>query len=166
VTPTTPSRAAPPVVRVLGAVAVTALDAALLALALGGIRELLQHDRAMALLGAWVIGAVVLAWLQPVRSQDTVEVRPDPLFLILALLIPLATAPLSAWAERAGVLPLPGGDLPRWLGVALSATGLAIRIAAMAQLGSRFSPLVAVQRTHALETRGLYARIRHPRYLG
>jgi protein-S-isoprenylcysteine O-methyltransferase Ste14 len=64
------------------------------------------------------------------------------------------------------VLPLPGGDPLRWLGVILSVAGFAIRIAAMAQLGPRFSPLIAVQRTHALETRGLYARIRHPGYLG
>src|SRR5439155_6944026 len=32
--------------------------------------------------------------------------------------------------------------------------------------GSRFSPLIAVQREHPLETAGLYARIRHPGYLG
>jgi protein-S-isoprenylcysteine O-methyltransferase Ste14 len=50
--------------------------------------------------------------------------------------------------------------------VALVAAGLTLRIAAMAQLGPRFSPLVAVQAEHALETRGLYARIRHPGYLG
>jgi protein-S-isoprenylcysteine O-methyltransferase Ste14 len=50
--------------------------------------------------------------------------------------------------------------------VALSAAGLALRIAAMHRLGSRFSPLAAVQRHHTLETGGLYGQLRHPGYLG
>src|SRR5262249_30647966 len=40
------------------------------------------------------------------------------------------------------------------------------RIAAMATLGSRFSPLVVVQRDHVLQTSGIYAHIRHPGYAG
>jgi protein-S-isoprenylcysteine O-methyltransferase Ste14 len=154
-------------VRVLGALLVTILDAVLLAVALGGVGALLHHARALALLAAWAVGGITLAVIQPVRTHDPVEVRSDPPALLLALfLIPLVTPPLSAWAERAGAWLLPGGATLRWIGVALSAVGFAIRIAAMARLGSRFSPLVAVQRAHALETRGLYARIRHPGYLG
>ena len=48
----------------------------------------------------------------------------------------------------------------------LLAGGLAVRFTAMAQLGSRFSPVVGVQREHALEQRGLYAVVRHPGYAG
>src|SRR5205085_1107774 len=53
-----------------------------------------------------------------------------------------------------------------WAGVALVTLGLGVRIFAMSRLGSRFSPLVAVQRGHVLETTGIYARIRHPGYCG
>jgi len=53
-----------------------------------------------------------------------------------------------------------------WLGVALAAAGLTLRVVAMGTLGARFAPIVAVQREHALETRGPYAHVRHPGYLG
>ena len=36
----------------------------------------------------------------------------------------------------------------------------------MRQLGARFSPLLGLQRDHALEITGLYAVVRHPGYLG
>lgn len=152
---------------VLGGLAGTALDAVLLGLALGGARALLAHPRAVALLLVWTVGAVVLALLRPVRSNDPKEVHRERGWTLPALLLlPLLTPPLSAWGERHGFWRLPGGEALGWCGVALAAAGFALRIAAMAQLGSRFSPLVAVQKEHALETRGLYARIRHPGYLG
>ena len=36
----------------------------------------------------------------------------------------------------------------------------------MVRLGSRFSPVAALQRGHTLETRGIYGVVRHPGYLG
>jgi len=156
-----------PAVTVLLALTVTALDAALLAFALGGIAALLAHHRALALLALWAVGGVTLALLRPVRGHHAVEVERESPFVMLALfLIPLATPPAAALGERLALWALPGGALLRWAGVALSGAGLALRIAAMAQLGPRFSPRVALQRQHALETRGLYARIRHPGYAG
>jgi protein-S-isoprenylcysteine O-methyltransferase Ste14 len=152
---------------ILGALAVTAIDAALLALALGGVVPLLGHARALALLAAWGVGGIVLGLLRPVRTHDPIEVRNDPPLVMVALFfIPLLTPPLAAWGERAAMWPLPGGAALEWGGVVLSAAGFAVRIAAMARLGSRFSPLVAVQKTHALETGGPYAFVRHPGYLG
>lgn len=149
------------------ALAVTAVDAALLALALGGVGALLHHARARALIVLWGAGAVVLGLLRPVRAQDVVERAPAQVPLLIALLfVPLLTPALSALGERFGWVPLPGGEPLRWSGVALVAIGLAIRTLAMVQLGSRFSPQIALQRGHTLETRGLYARIRHPGYLG
>jgi protein-S-isoprenylcysteine O-methyltransferase Ste14 len=153
-------------VRVALALAVTALDAALLALALGGLAPLVAHPRAPALLALWAAGAVALALLRPVRGHDAVAVERDPAWVLASLFVlPLLTPPAAALGERMSLWPLPGGALG-WLGVALSGLGLALRIAAMAQLGPRFSPLVALQREHALEMRGLYAHIRHPGYLG
>jgi len=80
--------------------------------------------------------------------------------------LPMIAAPASALGVRLGVWPLPGGAALRWAGVALSAAGLTLRLAAMSQLGARFSPRVTLQSQHALESRGLYALVRHPGYLG
>ena len=151
----------------LGALAVTALDGLLLAWALGGFAPLFAHRRALALLIIWGIGGIVLAWLRPVRTHDPIELRRDPPYTMpLLFLIPLITPPLSALGERRAMGLLPGGDALRWAGVALTIIGFTIRIAAIARLGSRFSPFVAVQRRHVLETGGIYARVRHPGYLG
>ena len=145
---------------------VIAFDAALLALALGGPAALLRHPRALALLASWGISSLALGTLRPARDPDVVDrVSEARLLPLVLLLIPLLTVPVSAACERAGFLLLPTGAW-RWAGVALASAGLAIRIAAMAQLGRRFSPRLALQRDHALETRGLYSRIRHPGYLG
>jgi protein-S-isoprenylcysteine O-methyltransferase Ste14 len=149
-----------------GALLATGLDAALLALALG-LPGLARHPRALALLGLWGIGAFVLAWLRPVKVHDPAELRREsPAFLLALAVVPLATPALSAWGERAGLWLLPGGMALRWAGVLISAFGLGLRIAAMARLGSLFSPFVAVQKQHTLATSGVYGRVRHPGYLG
>ncbi len=165
--PPTDRRPPPPIVRALLALVVTALDAVLLALALGGPGPVVAHPRAPALLAVWAVAAVTLALLRPLRGHDAATVERDPPYVLpLLFLLPLVTPPFAAYGERLALWPLPGGDALRWAGVALAAFGLAVRIAAMARLGARFSPRVAVQREHALETGGLYARIRHPGYLG
>lgn len=157
----------PPALAVLLALAVTGFDAALLAAALGGVTPLLAHPRALALLALWAAGGVALALLRPMRGHDAVRVeRESPWVMLTLFLIPLLTPPLAALDERLSVSLLPGGMALRWAGVALSGAGLALRIAAMAQLGPRFSPRVALQREHTLETGGLYGRIRHPGYAG
>lgn len=151
-----------------------AVDALLLGLALGGVRPLLDHPQAVALLGVWTASNFTLAMRRPVSSQDVVRGAKDARFVMLALfLIPLFAPAVSALGERLGFAAAPWQALPAaaahavtWAGVVMTATGLAIRITAMSRLGPRFSPHIAVQRAHALETSGLYARIRHPGYLG
>jgi protein-S-isoprenylcysteine O-methyltransferase Ste14 len=158
----------------LFALAGLVVDAALFALALGGLAPLLAHPLALALLAIWTTANVVLAALRPVRRQDTVAERADARFVLIALgLLPLIAPPVSALGERLrwaaapwDAIPAPLAETIAWAGVALTALGLAIRITAMTRLGARFSPLIAVQREHALETTGLYARVRHPGYLG
>lgn len=151
----------------LGAVLVTLLDAILLAAALGGPAALLAHARALALLGVWAVGAIVLALVRPVRAHDAVARDPESAALLVGLLIlPLVIPAVGALGERFHVAAWLAWPTLEWAGVGLVAAGLALRIVAMATLGSRFSPLVAVQREHALETRGVYARVRHPGYLG
>ncbi len=151
----------------LSALATTALEATLLAIGVGGPAALLPHHRALARLAIGGAGGATLAAVRPPATRDVVE-RPAGQGALLAglLLVPLVTPMRCALAERFALWPLPGGAALRWGGVALAAGGLALRIAAMAQLGSRFAPVVALQRGHALETRGLYGVVRHPGYLG
>lgn len=164
-----PERPAPPspVTAVAGSLAVTALDAALLALALGGVAPLLGHARALALIAVWGVGSIVLALIRPVRTHEPLASAAESRGAFVALfLIPLLTPAVGALGERFAVFPWFARTPLEWAGVAMVAAGLAVRIAAMARLGSRFAPIVSIQRGHALETGGIYSRIRHPGYLG
>lgn len=166
-TPTTIAPASPsPLAGVAGALVTTAIDALLLAWALGGFAALVADRRALALLAIWLAGALVLALVRPVRGRAGTKRSADPLLLIALLVLPLATAPLAAWGARRGWLLLPGGGALAVAGLLLVAAGLALRILAMRQLGSRFDPTVAILPDHALETRGPYSRMRHPGYSG
>ena len=82
-------------------------------------------------------------------------------FAVLGLLLGF----LPALTDRLGFWTF-DGDSIRWLGVALFATGGALRIYPVFVLGRRFSGLVAIQPGHTLVTTGIYAVIRHPSYLG
>jgi protein-S-isoprenylcysteine O-methyltransferase Ste14 len=160
-----PRRPAP--VRIALALLICAFEAAILAWALGGFERLRAHTPALALVGVWAISGVALAWSAPGRGRALAARTPEGRLGLLGLgLIPLAVAPLAAFFERMGWWPLPGGVALSWTGVAIAALGLAIRVTAMHTLGARFSPTLTVQPEHRLETAGLYARIRHPGYLG
>ncbi len=163
--PAVPAR--PPLFALLGGVLTLALDAALLAVGVGGAHALLRHPRAVGLLVVWAAGYGALAALRPPRLRAAAGRRPEQrLLLVLLILVPLVTPMLSAWSERAGLWPMPGGAALRWAGVALAALGFLLRVLAMAKLGARFSPVVEVQPGHTLETGGVYALVRHPGYAG
>lgn len=53
-----------------------------------------------------------------------------------------------------------------YVGAGLFALGLWLRVRAVTTLKEYFSPLVELQGEHQLITRGIYARMRHPAYLG
>lgn len=151
----------------IGALVVTAIDAVLLVFALGSVAALLAHPRALALLAIWGVGALTLALVRPVRTNDPAQTRKEPAWVLPSLfVVPMFAAPLSALGERFGFLPWLAFPAIEWAGVAMAAAGYALRIAAMTRLGSRFSPLVSIQSSHELETAGVYSRIRHPGYAG
>lgn len=152
--------------RLARALIALAIEGALLAWGLGGLHALLATPRALALLAIWAATGVTLTLTRPARGQDVARAEKDALAMLLLALIPLGTPALAAWGGRSGTWPLPAAEALGWSGVALSAAGLFMRVAAMRQLGARFSPLLAVQREHALETTGWYAVVRHPGYLG
>lgn len=145
---------------------VLAFEAGLLAWGLGGLAALFTTPRALALLAVWGVAGMALSVLRPARGQDVRRADRDVFALLALALLPLAIPGVAAWGGRIGRWPLPASEWLGWLGVLMSALGLYVRVSAMRQLGVRFSPLVALQREHALETSGWYARVRHPGYLG
>ncbi len=166
-TPAPAPRSLSPLIAISGSLAATGLDAALIALGLGGFQPVLAHPRALTLLAIWFAGGLILSISRPVRTHDPVATAAEPAWTLPALMIvPLLVPALSAWGETRSLWLFPGGEIVRWCGVLLSGLGFALRIAAIARLGSRFSPLLVAQRDHALETSGLYAIVRHPGYLG
>ncbi len=54
----------------------------------------------------------------------------------------------------------------RYGGFALMAGGIALRFAAIAQLGRLHTPNVAIRADHRIVDSGLYRRVRHPSYTG
>ena len=134
-------------------------------LGLGGFAAFFSHPPLIALAVALfaLSGAALVAGgnLSPGLRED----RGNRWVIAVFALIGLVDAYLPAWTDRKEFLTL-DGDAVRWLGVALFASGGALRIWPVFVLGPRFSGLVAIQPGHTLVTTGVYGLIRHPSYLG
>jgi protein-S-isoprenylcysteine O-methyltransferase Ste14 len=80
--------------------------------------------------------------------------------LMLGLIVPIIYA-ATRWLDFANY------TLPAWavgLGVLLTAISLFIFWRGHADLGSNWSPTLAIREQHELVTRGIYSVIRHPMY--
>jgi protein-S-isoprenylcysteine O-methyltransferase Ste14 len=87
-------------------------------------------------------------------------------FFPLLVFHSLFTAYVMPYMDARDLWVLPGGDVTRWLGFAVLAAGVALRLGPMLELGRRFVSVVALQPGHSLHTRGFYTVVRHPSYLG
>lgn len=87
--------------------------------------------------------------------------------LATLILVPtlMAGATFLAYADRHAILVF-HFEWCRWIGLSLFTTGGWIQWCSMRQLGSRYSPLVALQSSHQLVQEGIYSRVRHPMYTG
>jgi protein-S-isoprenylcysteine O-methyltransferase Ste14 len=120
------------------------------------------------------VGVVVLHLVMiPVMTLSTsgrskgLKHTPDwkPFFPLL-MFHSLFTAWVMPYMDARDQWVLPGGDVTRWIGFALLTAGVALRLGPMLELGRRFVSVVALQPGHSLHTRGFYARVRHPSYVG
>jgi protein-S-isoprenylcysteine O-methyltransferase Ste14 len=87
-------------------------------------------------------------------------------FFPLLMFHSLFTAWVMPYMDARSLWVIPGGDAVRWVGLVVLATGVALRLGPMIELGRRFVSVVALQPGHSLHTRGFYALVRHPSYLG
>jgi protein-S-isoprenylcysteine O-methyltransferase len=87
----------------------------------------------------------------------------------LVLAIKAATSPASrglAFFGPSSPAAMPGMPALAWLGVAVGALGLPLRLWAVLILRERYTRTLLVHENHAIERHGPYRLVRHPGYLG
>jgi protein-S-isoprenylcysteine O-methyltransferase Ste14 len=80
--------------------------------------------------------------------------------MVLALTLAVTATRATAFDFAAGRAAI------FYLGLALMASGMVLRVWAIAQLGRYFVPEVAIQPGQRVFDRGLYSHLRHPSYAG
>jgi protein-S-isoprenylcysteine O-methyltransferase Ste14 len=137
----------------------------LAALGWGGVAAFLAHPArlALALVALALTAAATVS--EGNLSSGVREDRADRWVLAAFAVVGLLLSYLPALDDRLDLWTI-DGDAVRWTGVAVFAAGGTLRLWPVFVLGRRFSGLVAIQPGHRLVTTGLYARIRHPSYLG
>ncbi len=83
--------------------------------------------------------------------------------MLAVLYLSLVSLP---YAARRGMLTFDISENAAWWGTALCALGYGLIYVSGTTLGKNYSPNVALLNGHKLVTTGVYARVRHPRYLG
>lgn len=87
----------------------------------------------------------------------------------LVLAIRSATSPASrglAYFGPSSPAAMPGMPALAWLGVAVGALGLPLRLWAVLTLRERYTRTLLVHENHAINRNGPYRLVRHPGYLG
>ncbi|MGB6132709.1 MAG: isoprenylcysteine carboxylmethyltransferase family protein [Acidobacteriaceae bacterium] len=118
-----------------------------------------------ALTWAWLILEILVAVFTTTwRGQGKVQDRGTQLILWVVI---IGSFKIDEWMHGHFAPDMPGSH--SWLrpaAVAILILGLAIRIAAIFNLGRAFSANVATRETQTLQRSGLYRLVRHPSYLG
>jgi len=143
----------------------TCAYAGLAVLGWGGFQAFFSHAALTALVVVLFALSIVSFFAGGNVNTGVREDRSNRWVIAVFVVIGLLNAYLPAYTDRKNLWTI-DGDTIRWLGVALFATGGALRIWPVFVLGHRFSGLVAIQRGHTLVTNGIYGVLRHPSYLG
>lgn len=111
-----------------------------------------------------------LYWLASALNRKATKKR-ETHFQRLGYSLPLAVAFYFLFRPEAhygwlGVRFVPAGPVSQWLGVAITAAGVAVAIWARWHLGSNWSGIVTLKEGHELIRSGPYRAIRHPIYTG
>ena len=96
--------------------------------------------------------------LRPVKGQARTLVLLEVGFFVAFLVVP--------FCDRHGVLVFAESTILRYAGLALFATGVALRAWAFVYLGKFFSVFLTIQEGHRLVTGNIYRFVRHPSYTG
>jgi protein-S-isoprenylcysteine O-methyltransferase Ste14 len=113
----------------------------------------------------WVASEVLIAIATRTRHGGG-EVKDRSTQLLLWIVI-VGSVTAASWISHVVPAPMFGGA--HWLrltGLFILTAGLAIRWAAVLNLGSAFSANVAIRDAQRVRTTGLYRWVQHPSYLG
>ena len=110
----------------------------------------------------WLIGALTVKRTERTQSSSS---RMRHLALeVAAFFLVFGRVQWPAWLAWRFV---PEQSVPtRWMGLALTATGIGFAIAARLWIGSNWSGRVTIKEQHQLIQNGPYALVRHPIYSG
>jgi len=150
---------------VLSGLAVIAFQWTLAISAWGGFKAFFAHSAFIALAVIVLCIMLVMPFTGGSFNPGSKEDRGNRWVLPALFSIAALNSFLSPLTDRLGFMTI-DGDATRWVGIALFAAGGALRLWAVFALGQRFSGLVAIQTGHTLQTRGVYAWVRNPAYLG
>jgi protein-S-isoprenylcysteine O-methyltransferase Ste14 len=131
----------------------------------GGFEPFFSHPALIALVVVLFALSGVAFFAGGNLSPGVREARSNRWVIAVFAIIGFLNAYFPAYTDRRELWTI-DGDTIRWVGVALFATGGALRIWPVFVLGHRFSGLVAIQSGHTLVTNGIYGVIRHPSYFG
>lgn len=143
----------------------TAIYLGLAVLGWGGVDPFFANSARRALAVALVVVSLASLFAGGNISPGEREDRGNRWVLAPLIIVGLLSGYVPALTDRLDFWTI-GGETLRWVGVALFIIGAALRLWPVYVLGRRFSGLVAIQKDHRLETRGIYSIIRHPSYLG
>ena len=138
----------------------------LMVMAWGSWSGFFAHPVRVGVVVLHLIMIPVMTWSTSGRSKGLKHAPDWKPFFPLLVLHSLFTAWVMPYMDARDLWVLPGGDALRWTGFALLTAGVVLRLGPMLELGRRFVSVVAIQPGHTLHSRGFYARIRHPSYLG
>jgi protein-S-isoprenylcysteine O-methyltransferase len=119
-----------------------------------------------ALFAAWVLGESWLQWRRRLPAGATGRDRGSMRLLIGSVWLAVVVAIGVSAQVRAAAIP---AGPARWLfasGLALMASGLALRWYAIAVLGAAFTVMVGTHAEQRLVESGPYRWVRHPSYTG
>jgi protein-S-isoprenylcysteine O-methyltransferase Ste14 len=118
-----------------------------------------------ALTYVWVAGEILIAVFTRTRAGEG-KLRDQGTQIILWIVI-IASISTEKWMHDFFPIDMPGSfSWLRPVAFAILLLGLAVRAAAVFNLGSAFSANVAVRAGQQLQQSGLYSLVRHPSYLG
>jgi protein-S-isoprenylcysteine O-methyltransferase Ste14 len=146
-------------------IVVLAVQFALAIFARGGWKAFFSHPALVALVVVTLAAMTVAPFTSGGLRSGEKEDRGNRWVFVSFGAITLINAYLPPLTDRLNLWTLDGETI-RWVGIAVYAVGLVLRIGPVFVLGKRFSGLVAIQPGHTLETGGIYGLIRNPSYLG
>ncbi|MFI5372251.1 MAG: methyltransferase family protein [Candidatus Eisenbacteria bacterium] len=132
----------------------------------GSVSGFLSHPVRIGVVVLHLVMIPVMTFSTSGRSRGLKHTPDWKPFFPLLVFHSLFTAFVMPYMDARNIAVLPGGDATRWIGFALLALGVALRLGPMLELGRRFVSVVALQPGHTLHTGGFYRWVRHPSYLG